>query len=134
MNPTLHDFLLPARPRPDGTWVYGHAPHEQILQDYEQLLPLLSAMPEGHADLAFSPLSIRAWEVEHSKGWVKLWAFTHGSKRKLLIDTTHTALVAADAAQQRPAVRAWLHENMPKIVEKALLSEVQDETPQKPRK
>lgn len=43
---------------------------------------------------------------------------------------------ADDAAAQllRPMLRAWLHENMPKIVEKALLSEVQGETPQKPRK
>ncbi len=43
---------------------------------------------------------------------------------------------ADDAAAQllRPMLRAWLHENMPKIVEKALLSEVQGELPQKPRK
>lgn len=43
---------------------------------------------------------------------------------------------ADDAAAQllRPMLRAWLHENMPKIVEKALLSEVQGEPPQKPRK
>lgn len=41
-----------------------------------------------------------------------------------------------DAAAQllRPMLRAWLQENMPKIVEKALLSEVQGEPPQKPRK
>lgn len=43
---------------------------------------------------------------------------------------------ADDAAAQllRPMLRAWLHENMPKIVEKALLSEVQGEQVSKTRK
>ena len=43
---------------------------------------------------------------------------------------------ADDAAAQllRPMLRAWLQENMPKIVEKALLSEVEGQPPQKPRK
>ena len=43
---------------------------------------------------------------------------------------------ADDAAAQllRPMLRAWLQENMPKIVEKALLSEVQSEQTPKPRK
>jgi hypothetical protein len=43
---------------------------------------------------------------------------------------------ADDAAAQllRPMLRAWLQENMPKIVEKALLSEVEGDPGQKPRK
>lgn len=41
----------------------------------------------------------------------------------------HTNDAVDDAAAQllRPMLRQWLHENMPKIVEKALLSEVQGE-------
>ena len=46
----------------------------------------------------------------------------------------HAADAVDDAAAQllRPMLRQWLQENMPKIVEKALLSEVQG-TPTKPR-
>jgi cell pole-organizing protein PopZ len=46
----------------------------------------------------------------------------------------HAADSVDDAAAQllRPMLRQWLQENMPKIVEKALLSEVQG-TPTKPR-
>ena len=41
-----------------------------------------------------------------------------------------------DAAAQllRPMLRQWLQENMPKIVEKALLSEAQGDSSPKPRK
>lgn len=47
----------------------------------------------------------------------------------------HATDNADDAAAQllRPMLRQWLQENMPKIVEKALLSEIQG-TPTKPRK
>ena len=48
----------------------------------------------------------------------------------------HAADAVDDAAAQllRPMLRVWLHENMPKIVEKALLSEIQGEPSPKPRK
>lgn len=45
----------------------------------------------------------------------------------------HASDTVDDAAAQllRPMLRQWLHENMPKIVEKALLSEVQGTPPNK---
>lgn len=48
----------------------------------------------------------------------------------------HTTEAVDDAAAQllRPMLRQWLQENMPKIVEKALLSEVQGDPPGKPRR
>ncbi|MEQ1718471.1 MAG: DUF2497 domain-containing protein [Hyphomicrobium sp.] len=48
----------------------------------------------------------------------------------------HAASSVDDAAAQllRPMLRQWLQENMPKIVEKALLSEAQGDLPPKPRK
>lgn len=48
----------------------------------------------------------------------------------------HAANSVDDAAAQllRPMLRQWLQENMPKIVEKALLSEVQADYPPKGRK
>lgn len=49
---------------------------------------------------------------------------------------SHAANSVDDAAAQllRPMLRQWLQENMPKIVEKALLSEVQEDYPPKGRK
>jgi cell pole-organizing protein PopZ len=48
----------------------------------------------------------------------------------------HRNAAAEDAAAQllRPMLRQWLSENMPKIVEKALLSEAGFEQPQNPKK
>ena len=48
----------------------------------------------------------------------------------------HTTEAIDDAAAQllRPMLRQWLQENMPKIVEKALLSEAQGDPPGKPRR
>lgn len=48
----------------------------------------------------------------------------------------HTADAVDDAAAQllRPMLRQWLQDNMPKIVEKALLSEIQGDPTPKPRK
>lgn len=48
----------------------------------------------------------------------------------------HAANAVDDAAAQllRPMLRQWLQDNMPKIVEKALLSEVQGNPVPKPRK
>lgn len=48
----------------------------------------------------------------------------------------HAGEAVDDAAAQllRPMLRQWLQENMPKIVEKALLSEVQGHPPGRPRK
>lgn len=48
----------------------------------------------------------------------------------------HASNAVDDAAAQllRPMLRQWLQENMPKIVEKALLSEVQGDMGPKPRK
>ena len=48
----------------------------------------------------------------------------------------HATDAVDDAAAQllRPMLRQWLQDNMPKIVEKALLSEVQADMPGKPRR
>lgn len=48
----------------------------------------------------------------------------------------HAADAVDDAAAQllRPMLRQWLQENMPKIVEKALLSEMNGDQPGKPRR
>lgn len=49
--------------------------------------------------------------------------------------TVHAADAPDDAAAQllRPMLRAWLHENMPKIVERALLSEITQQGGGSPR-